>query len=345
MIYLEMNARNGVSSELAGHFWDGRPTLRPRSAQATGDRSGVKPVSGMLLDSLVRQPAKTGYINFKEVKSRIFLIVFFLLLSVGAKAQLSQIKVRMDHPDSLVIASHRAAHEVYPENSLKSIEEAIRLGVDIIEIDVRVSSDGVPFLLHDATVNRTAVFARGPLETMTSEQIRKVKLKNTDGSESDQFIPTLKEALELAKGKVYVDLDLKTEKVQYLVPIVKELGMEDQVFFFDSDWEVLDEVRRLLPEAQLMPRAYSLNDVLKAEKKFQPSMIHIDPSFYNGKTMKSCRKFGMKTWINSLGDSDRRLSANPDPKIAKELISLGARMVQTDMVPFWVEYRGAANGR
>lgn len=271
--------------------------------------------------------------------------LFSLLLCQGALAQLSQIKVRMDHPDSLVIAAHRAAHAVYPENSLSAIREAIRLGADIIEIDVRVSSDGVPFLLHDGTLNRTALFARGPLETMTAEQISKVKLKNTDGSESDQFVPTLKEALQLAKGKIYVDLDLKTEKVQYLVPIIRELDMADQVFFFDSDWEVLDEVRSLMPEAQLMPRARSLADIYKIEKRFAPAIVHIDPSFYTSKTMKLCRKFGMKTWINSLGELDRKLLENPDQKLAAELVVRGARMVQTDFVEFWVKYRGAVNGK
>lgn len=268
-----------------------------------------------------------------------------ILLSVQAKAQLSQIKVRIDHPDSLVIASHRAAHAVYPENSLKSIEEAIRLGVDIIEIDVKVSSDGVPFLLHDATVNRTAVSARGPLETMTAEQIRKVKLKNTDGTESDQFVPTLEEALKLAKGKVYVDLDLKTEKVEYLVPIVKAMGMADQVFFFDSDWDVLDHVRSLMPEAQLMPRAYSTADIYKIEKRFAPAFVHIDPSFYSKKSIKAANKFGMKMWINSLGASDSKLNANPDPKLADALVGPGARMVQTDVVEFWVGYRSTVNGK
>ncbi|OOG76821.1 glycerophosphodiester phosphodiesterase family protein [Algoriphagus sp. A40] len=276
---------------------------------------------------------------------RIFLITFFLLLSAGAQAQLSSIRLRMEHPDSLVIASHRAAHAVYPENSLASIREAIRLGVDIIEIDVKVSSDGVPFLLHDGTVNRTAVSARGPLETMTAEQIKKVKLKNTDGTESDQYIPTLREALELAKGKVYVDLDLKTEKVQYLVPIVKELGMADQVFFFDSDWNVLDHVRSLMPEAQLMPRAYSTDDIYKIEKRFAPAMVHIDPSFYTNKTMKACRKYGMKTWINSLGGTDGKIAANPDPKLAEQLVTPGAKMVQTDEVAFWVSFRNTANAR
>lgn len=276
-------------------------------------------------------------------KSILAFLVF--LLSFRAEAQLDRIKIRIDHPDSLVIAAHRAAHQVYPENSLASIREAIRIGVDIIEIDVKVSSDGVPFLLHDGTVNRTAVSARGPLETMTAEQIKKVKLKNTDGTESDQYIPTLREALELAKGKVYVDLDLKTEKVQHIVPVVKELEMADQVFFFDSDWDVLDHVRSLLPEAQLMPRTYSLEDIYKAEKRFDPAMVHIDPSFYTKKTMKVCKKLGMKTWINSLGESDRKLATNPDPKLAEQLVAPGAKMVQTDLPAFWVEIRNSVNAR
>jgi glycerophosphoryl diester phosphodiesterase len=273
------------------------------------------------------------------------LIAFLLVVSTAVQAQFSQIKVRMEHPDSLVIASHRAAHAVYPENSLKAIEEAIRLGVDIIEIDVKVSSDGVPFLLHDETLNRTAVSARGPLETMTAEQLRKVRLKNTDDSESDQFIPTLEEALKVANGKVYVDLDLKTEKVELLVPIIKALEMEDQVFFFDSDWEVLDHVRSLMPEAQLMPRARSVTDIYKIEKRFAPAMVHIDPSFYTKKSIKAANKFEMKMWINSLGESDRKLNANPDSKLADALVGPGARMVQTDVVDFWVEYRGTVNGK
>jgi glycerophosphoryl diester phosphodiesterase len=279
------------------------------------------------------------------MKSRFSLILLFsVLLSQAALAQLSQIKVRIEHPDSLVIASHRAAHPVLPENSLAAIQEAIRIGADIIEIDVRMSSDNVPFLLHDGTFNRTAVSARGPIESMTSEEVRKVRLKNTDGTESDQFVPTLMEALELAKGKIYVDLDLKTEKMDYVVPLIKELDMADQVFFFDSDWEVLDHVRCLMPEAQLMPRARSLADIYKIEKHFDPAVVHIDPSFYTKKTMKVCRKYGMKTWINSLGDLDRRLTSSPDPKLAMELVSPGARMVQTDLLEFWLGVRAVVNG-
>jgi glycerophosphoryl diester phosphodiesterase len=138
-----------------------------------------------------------------------------------------------------VIAARRAAY-LDPENSLASIREAIPLGVDIIEIDLKMSAYGVPFLRHDATFNRTVALSMGKIETMNSEDVKLVKLKNTDYSESDQVVPALREALLLLKEKFYVDLDLKTEKIEFIVPIGKELGMLDQVFFFDSDWDVLD---------------------------------------------------------------------------------------------------------
>ena len=88
-----------------------------------------------------------------------------------------------------------------------------------------------------------------------------------------------------------------------------------------------------------------MGDIYAVKKRFHPEMVHIDPSFYNGKTMKACRKFGMKTWINSLGETDRKLTANPDFKLAEEMVTGGARMIQTDLVEFWVNFRSSANSR
>ncbi len=55
----------------------------------------------------------------------------------------------------VLVTAHRAAHDIYPENSMAAIERAISLGVDIIEIDTRLTKDGVPVLMHDASVDRT----------------------------------------------------------------------------------------------------------------------------------------------------------------------------------------------
>lgn len=61
-----------------------------------------------------------------------------------------------------IVIGHRGAAGVAPENTLESIEAALAAGADAVEIDVRVTDDGIPVLLHDASLDRTTS-ARGPL--------------------------------------------------------------------------------------------------------------------------------------------------------------------------------------
>jgi glycerophosphoryl diester phosphodiesterase len=51
---------------------------------------------------------------------------------------------------------HRGAAGHAPENTLAAIQTGIALGIDLVEIDVRRTADGVLVVLHDETVNRTA---------------------------------------------------------------------------------------------------------------------------------------------------------------------------------------------
>ena len=82
-------------------------------------------------------------------------LLFTGLSVVGQERSAALRKKLLDPNGEVMVASHRAAHAKYPENSIDAIREAIRLQVDIIEIDVKVSKDGVPFLMHDRTMNRT----------------------------------------------------------------------------------------------------------------------------------------------------------------------------------------------
>ena len=73
---------------------------------------------------------------------RIVYFQFFFFLGFVAHAQSGAVAIRRTLLDSgsptVLVAAHRAVHHVYPENSLQAIEHAIKLGVDIIEIDVNV---------------------------------------------------------------------------------------------------------------------------------------------------------------------------------------------------------------
>lgn len=246
----------------------------------------------------------------------------------GQTAVMSRLQAELAKPrGALLIAAHRAGHLDAPENSLAAIDEAVREGADIVEIDVKVSADGVPFLMHDQTVTRTTGGA-GEAESLTYAQLRRLRLE--DSSEPP---PTLVEALRKTCGRVLVDLDLKTDRIGPVVAAVQGLGMTDQVVFFDSDGAVLRAVRELAPRALLMPRV-SRPDGLAAAVEGLPAVtiIHGDPESLTPQLRNGARALPARIWVNSLGDVDEALAVRaPDLCLRLEgLLVLDANVIQTD---------------
>jgi len=255
-----------------------------------------------------------------------------LLFSIVIKthAQLRPIRKEFLKPSSqnVLVASHRAVHHQLPENSLPAIREAIRVGVDIVEIDVKVSKDGIPMLMHDGKVDRTTT-GNGDLETQTFEELRKLRLVS-GGKVTNETIPTLEEALQTAKGRILVDLDLKTDRIDKVIEVVKKMDASKFVFFFDSDYEILSKVDAASKNYMLMPRAYSQTMADSALNRFKPEVIHIDSEFYTPEVTSLIRSKGARVWINALGEPDEEIRKGNARQALTTLIKQGANIIQTD---------------
>lgn len=265
------------------------------------------------------------------------LIAFFGLAALlsGSLAAVSLRRVADIKKDFLttdsktvLVASHRAVHHVLPENSLPAVQEAIRLGVDIVEIDVKVTADGVPILMHDGKIDRTTN-GKGNPETMTLDQLRSYRLV-VKGEPTAEKIPTLEEVLRLAKGHILVDLDLKTDRLAPIIEAVKKTGTEDIVFYFDSDYEALRFVDRVDKKYMLMPRAHSGAMADSAITLFNPEVVHIDFSFYTPEVVSLIKKRGARVWINALGPIDGQLKTEKRNEALEQLLRHGANVIQTD---------------
>lgn len=259
-----------------------------------------------------------------------FQVLFFL--GLVAQGQSNAVVIRQKLLDAgsptILVAAHRAVHNVYPENSLQAIEESIKLGVDIIEIDVKVSKDGVPFLMHDRTMDRTTT-GKGDPEEYTWEQLQQLFIVDK-GKKTTLRIPSLHAALELSYGKILIDLDLKTDKIDDVIKVVNKTNNKEFVFFFDSDYEVLARVHEADKEFMIMPRAYSIEQVDSAISLFDPPLVHIDFSFYSPQCVASIRSSNARAWINALGDADKDLKAGREKRAMKNLLEHGATVIQTD---------------
>jgi glycerophosphoryl diester phosphodiesterase len=109
----------------------------------------------------------------------------------------------------VLIEAHRAvAGPGRPENSIPSIERAIEVGADWVEIDVALTKDGQLVLMHDRTLNRTTTLT-GPVGDVTLAQLTEARLRDPEGAVTDLRVPTLEQALDAMAGRMLFRLDLK----------------------------------------------------------------------------------------------------------------------------------------
>ena len=272
----------------------------------------------------------------------IKLILMLLLANFSVFAQKSNLKhiqKEFNNPNSktILVAAHRGAHIGNCENSVLSTKQSIKLGVDIIELDVKVTKDGIPVLMHDGTINRTTN-GTGKVSDYTLEELQKFRLKSWLGILTDEKIPTFEQILRIAKGKILIDIDLKTDNIEPVVAVVQKTQMQNQVFYFDNDYDVLNRIKKLDDKSLFMPRAYSYEMADSAIILYNPPIVHIDPSFYDEKVSKLIRENNARIWINALGEADATMRYGKMKKVMDKLIVHGANVIQTNEPAMLLEY-------
>ena len=144
-------------------------------------------------------------------------------------------------PKKPLIEGHRATSAIAPENTITSFRQSIADGADGVELDVRPTSDGEVIVIHDGTLSRTTN-GRGSVEKKSLAELKQLDAGRWFGKifEGEQ-IPTLKETLHLLKGKIAIDIELKSgshskDIVDRTCKVVRELDMVEEVLLtsFDS---------------------------------------------------------------------------------------------------------------
>lgn len=119
-------------------------------------------------------------------------------------------------PKNIYVAAHRGFSSKYPENTLLAFKAAVELGVDQLELDVRVTKDNELVIIHDATVDRTTN-GTGKVCEMTLEELKALDAGGWMGTEyAGLKIPTLQEFMELIKDHptMTIDVELKEYPVE-----------------------------------------------------------------------------------------------------------------------------------
>ncbi|WP_418037904.1 glycerophosphodiester phosphodiesterase [Paenibacillus xylanilyticus] len=146
--------------------------------------------------------------------------------------------------------AHRGYPKKYPENTLSSFLKAVELGFTHLELDVHLSQDGIPVVIHDHTVDRMTN-GTGRVADYTVSELQSFHIKQ------DEHIPTLEEVLRALKGKIGLNIELKQMGTCYpqleekVLELIKEFSMLDQVVITSFDFDALERIRQLSSEVRI----------------------------------------------------------------------------------------------
>ncbi len=161
------------------------------------------------------------------------------------------------------LIGHRGVKDLCPENTLESILKAFDLGLSFVEIDVKISKDRVPILLHDDTLDRTTN-GSGLVIDYDYENIKKLDAGKFFYKENTNiFVPKLEDILSLCanyNGNLNIELKpnkkFEKENVYQIYKIIKNINQID-IFFSSFDMISILEISKLYPQSI---RSFLLDD-------------------------------------------------------------------------------------
>jgi len=154
------------------------------------------------------------------------------------------------------VFAHRGGSALAPENTVAAFDRAVALGVDGLELDVRLSRDGVAIVHHDAHLDRTTD-ARGPVEALTAAELARVDAgcrcpgpRQGAAWSSDVGVPGLARVLErYPHHRCIIELKLDSDRlVREVVELVRGAHAEARVCLGSVSWAALRRVRQLAPD-------------------------------------------------------------------------------------------------
>jgi len=229
------------------------------------------------------------------MKNQKLFLIFFLLFIMNACSP----------PNQLLVIGHRGAKGHLAENTLPSIAKAIELEVDGVEIDVFKCASGELVVFHDKTLEKLTN-AEGYIESLDLDSIQRIEVLG------GFTIPTLEEVLDLIRGRVILNIELKGSatavKTNELLQIYfeREEWSSEKIIISSFNWEELRIFRQVNDQVQIA--ILTEDDPLDAIPigiELEAVAINPDYKSLNSDNLAKIRKAGFKIYpwtVNDIND-------------------------------------------
>ena len=260
--------------------------------------------------------------------------------------------------DYVVVISHRGDWRNSPENSIPAIESIIRMGADMMELDVKMTKDSVLVLMHDKTIDRMTN-GKGLVSDITYDSLMTFNMKRAHNVATDSIkVPTLREALLCCKDRILVNVDHAYPYYKEIVELANELGVTGQVLMKGKS--NIDKVNEDMAKHENNLLYMPIIDINKPkgqalfaeyqERGVVPMAYEVCWQ-YPGEELDNCiatiLETGSKAWVNTLwpslcggvgNDDDAALDAADPADVYGQYLDKGFTMIQTDRPELLINY-------
>ena len=260
--------------------------------------------------------------------------------------------------DYVVVISHRGDWRNYPENSIPAIESIIRMGADMMELDVKMTKDSVLVLMHDKTIDRMTN-GKGLVSDITYDSLMTFNMKRAHNVATDSIkVPTLREALLCCKDRILVNVDHAYPYYKEIVELANELGVTGQVLMKGKS--NIDKVNEDMAKHENNLLYMPIIDINKPKGQALFAEYQergVVPMAYEvcwqhpGEDLDNCiatiLETGSKAWVNTLwpslcggvgNDDDAALDAADPADVYGQYLDKGFTMIQTDRPELLINY-------
>ncbi len=257
--------------------------------------------------------------KMKNTKKMISLMKFITLTTIFVL--IAVITGCSTKPDVKVIA-HRGGSHLAPENTMAAFKNAIKLGVDMIEIDVEQTIDSVVVVIHDATVDRTTN-GTGAVDTLTWEYVKSLNASQSwkGNNHKNEKISTLDEVLELLKGTgVTLLIEIKEGSERY--PGIEKRTVDAIQRFNAYSWTIVQSfnkkaIDRVKQDDENIKTFYLLGrsnfreyyNLIRREREQNPSLkfnydgLAVSYKAWSKQSLDSVKQMGLETYGWTVGDT------------------------------------------
>ncbi|WP_316851132.1 glycerophosphodiester phosphodiesterase family protein [Pedobacter agri] len=292
------------------------------------------------------------------MKNRYYFGVFFLIAidftAAFAQSPAAELSAAFNRTNKqILVAAHRGDWRNAPENSLNALLNCINKGFDMMELDVKMTKDSQLVVMHDNTIDRTTN-GKGKVSDFTLEEISKFKLKNGLGRVTTNPIPTFKEMMLQAKGKILINVDNGNDHLPEVFKVLRETGTMQQAVVNVGDnipYQKLVSAEKIPADAYIMVVVnMAKSDAMEIIKGCQSAAKSVIQPVFNTDTLSNLQKLpeiakNQIVWLNSLWpslngghDDDRAVEQNQKKESWGWLTDFNPVFIQSDRPADLIQY-------